>query len=285
MMQLVQSLLHGIASEVINDAEVDLTLYYTVLWVEDDLLDHIARGQIPHLLADAIWLREGLVLGLINHAECAHVLAEVEVLLLLIDNKFADNVIVLLDPADGARLDLADDFVLIWISHLIFGLLNLVAKEVRDSLYHWLRLIQAHDSLEKSLLTDLLSIHCGSELLSSSIKLGLDKSIGGINVLWGELIRELGLRKVNDREGASDGMGLVDKSVADIKRVVWILALFLDATVLRILSLKVSTNCRLPVDAKVNHSLINLSLSLDRSNVVRIANVEDLASGTGLLLD
>jgi hypothetical protein len=54
MMQLVQSLLHGIASEVINDAEVDLTLYYTVLWVEDDLLDHIARGQIPHLLADAI---------------------------------------------------------------------------------------------------------------------------------------------------------------------------------------------------------------------------------------
>jgi len=47
----------------------------------------------------------------------------------------------------------------------------------------------------------------------------------------------------------------------------------------------VSTNCRLPIDAKVNHSLINLSLSLDRSNVVRIANVEDLASSTGLFLD
>ena len=53
------------------------------------------------------------MLRLIDHTESAHVLAQVEVLLVLTDHEFADDVIVLLDLADGARLDLADNFVLI----------------------------------------------------------------------------------------------------------------------------------------------------------------------------
>ena len=52
-------------------------------------------------------------LGLVNDSKVAHVLARVELLLLILtQNKLTNNVVVLLNLADRTRLDLANCLVL-----------------------------------------------------------------------------------------------------------------------------------------------------------------------------
>lgn len=42
LVELVKSLLHGITGQVIDNAEVNFSLHYSVLRVKDDLLYHIS---------------------------------------------------------------------------------------------------------------------------------------------------------------------------------------------------------------------------------------------------
>ena len=54
VVKLIETFLHWVARQVVNDTEVDLTLDNTVLRVKDDLLDHLSWGQISHLLTYAV---------------------------------------------------------------------------------------------------------------------------------------------------------------------------------------------------------------------------------------
>ena len=68
LVKLVKSLLHGIAGQVVDDAEVDLSLHDSVLRVKDNLLYHIPRRQLVHLIPDVITIGELLSL-VFNEAE------------------------------------------------------------------------------------------------------------------------------------------------------------------------------------------------------------------------